>query len=78
MNQPTVRHRFTTGRHCWLIIAVSLGVVSAVAIGLVPSSQAAAAKDCRQETLLPADVRLIAPGPDMPEAMARGSVRGST
>ena len=70
MNGPMRQHRFTTGRYLWLVVAVI--------IGLALSTQAFAATDCRQETPLPADVRLIAPGPDMPEAMARGSVRGST
>lgn len=63
MNQLTLPQRFTTGQSLWLIIAVALG--------LSLGSQAAAAKECHRETPLPADVRLIAPGPEVPEAVAR-------
>ena len=63
MNQLTLPQRFTTGQSLWLIIAVALGL----ALG----SQAATAKECHRETPLPADVRLMAPGPEVPEAVAR-------
>jgi hypothetical protein len=63
MNQLTLRQRFTTGRSLWLMIAVALGL----ALG----SQAATARECYRETPLPADVRLTAPGPEVPEAVAR-------
>jgi hypothetical protein len=46
-------------------------VVILVTLGLALGSQAAAAKDCARETPLPADVRLITPGPEVPEAIAR-------
>jgi hypothetical protein len=52
-----------TGHQVWLIIAVTLGL----ALG----TQAAAAKECQRETPLPVDVRLLAPGSEVPEAMAR-------
>ena len=55
MNQLTFPQRFTTGRSLWLVIALT--------IALVLGTQAAAAKECQRETPLPADVRLIAPGP---------------
>jgi len=42
-----------------------------VALGLTVGTQAAAARECHRETPLPADVRLSAPGPEVPEAMAR-------
>ena len=63
MSQPMLQYRFTTGRPLWLVIALALGL----ALG----TQAAAAKECHRETPLPADVRLIAPGPEVPEAVAR-------
>ena len=63
MNQQTSPYRFITGHYLWLCIVVALGL----ALG----TQAATAKECRRETPLPADVRLIAPGPEVPEAMAR-------
>src|SRR5712691_6087913 len=63
MNQQTSPYRFTTGRHLWLCVVVAL----ALALG----TQAAVAKECHRETLLPADVRLTPPGPQVPEAMAR-------
>ena len=63
MNQQRYQHGLTTGRCLWLVITVALGL----ALG----SQAAAAKECLQETPLPVDVHLIAPGPEVPEAMAR-------
>src|SRR5262245_30032273 len=54
MHGPMPQHRFTTGRHLW--------VVMTVALGLALGTQAIAAKECQRETPLPADVRLIAPG----------------
>lgn len=60
---PTLQHGCTTGRHLWLCISVTLGL----ALG----SQAAAARECHRETPLPADVRLVAPGPEVSEAAAR-------
>ena len=63
MSRQTLQHGYTTRCHLW--------VVMMVALGLALSTQAAAAKECHQETPLPADVRLIAPGPQVPEAMAR-------
>src|SRR5262245_8393575 len=63
MNQYTWLNGFTAGRHPWAIIAFALGVVL--------STQAATAKECHRETPLPADVRLIAPGPQVSEAVAR-------
>lgn len=63
MNEPMQQHGFTMGRDPWLVMAVALG--------LALSTQAAAAKDCRRETPLPTDVHLIAPGPEVPEAVAR-------
>src|SRR5262245_58150864 len=63
MNGPRLPHGFTTGSQGWLIIAV--------AIGLALSTQVASGKECPRETPLPADVHLIAPGPEVPEAMAR-------
>jgi hypothetical protein len=61
MHQQTLP--FTTGRYLRLIFAAILG--------LALSMQVAAAKECHRETPLPADVRLIAPGPEVPEAVAR-------
>jgi len=63
MSQPTLRYWFRTGRQLWLAVALTLG--------LTLGSQTAAAKECHQETPLPADVRPIAPGPEVPETVAR-------
>jgi hypothetical protein len=63
MNRPLAQHRFMTGQHLWLVMAAVIG------LGL--STQAAAAKECARETPLPADVRLTAPSPEVPEAVAR-------
>jgi Beta-lactamase len=63
MNQATLQQHPTTGRYLWLVIGLALGL----ALG----SQTAVAKECHRETPLPADVRLVAPGPEVPEAMAR-------
>jgi hypothetical protein len=65
MHGPILRHRCTTGGYLWLCLAVALG--------LAPGSQAAAARECHRETPLPTDVRLVAPGPQVPEAVARRS-----
>jgi hypothetical protein len=63
MHQPILQHRLTTRHHLWLCLAVALGL----ALGI----QVATAKECHQETPLPADVRLSAPGPQVPDAVAR-------
>jgi Beta-lactamase len=63
MNRPRLQDGFITGCHLW--------VVMTVAIGLMLSTQGAAAKECQRETPMPRDVRLIAPGPQVAEAMAR-------
>jgi hypothetical protein len=63
MSQQRYQHKFTTGRQLWLVMAV--------VIGLALATQPATAKECHQETPLPADVRLIAPGSEVPEAVAR-------
>ena len=63
MNQQRYHHGFMTGR-C-LLLCLALG------LGLALGTQIAAAKECQRETPLPADVRLIPPGPEVPEAVAR-------
>src|SRR5262245_55772466 len=63
MHEPMRQHRCTRGHQVWLIISVSLGL----ALG----TQAAAAKECQRETPLPADVQLIAPTPEVPEAFTK-------
>lgn len=63
MNQQPLQHGCTTGRRLWLCLALALG--------LALSTQAAEAKECARETPLPAEVRLIAPGAEVPEAIAR-------
>ena len=47
--------------------ALVLAVLLVVAVGLRPAE----ARDCRDETPLPADVKLIAPGPDIAPEAAR-------
>jgi hypothetical protein len=42
-----------------------------VALGLALGTPAATARECQRETPLPADARLIAPGAEVPEAVAR-------
>jgi hypothetical protein len=63
MDQPTFLHGLMTGRPLWLVIAF--------VVGLALVAQAVAAKECHRETPLPADGRLVAPGSEVPEAMAR-------
>lgn len=63
MNRPMSQHGIMRGRYLWLVITVALGPAL--------STQAATAKECHRETPLPADVHLIAPGPQVPEAVAR-------
>ena len=63
MNRPRLQYGFITGYQRWVIMTV--------AIGLMLSAQAAAAKECHRETPMPADVRLGAPGPEVPEVIAR-------
>jgi hypothetical protein len=63
MEQQRRQHRRATGPHLRLCLALALG--------LTLGTQAAAAKECHRETPLPAEVRLIAPGLQVPEALAR-------
>ena len=62
MDRQRRHHGYTTGHH--------LGLCLALALGLVLGTQMATAKECQRETPLPADVRLVAPGPHVPEAIA--------
>lgn len=71
MTQPRLQRRFLSRWRQWLVIALALGMISAVALTLALWRQAAVAKDCRQETPLPTEVRLITPGAEVPEAVAR-------
>ena len=71
MSRQTWQLRSVSGRQRWLVITVALGIGTAVAVGLVLDSQAATARECHRETPLPADARLIAPGSEVPEAVAR-------
>src|SRR5881409_3159552 len=61
MHRPILQHGLTTRHHLWLCLAVVLGL----------GTQTVVARECHRETPLPADVRLIAPGPQVPEAVAR-------
>jgi hypothetical protein len=63
MHGRLLHHGGTTGRQLWVVILVALGL----ALG----SQAAAATECARATPLPADVHLVAPSPEVPEAVAR-------
>jgi hypothetical protein len=60
-----------TGCHRWLVIIWAISIGLAVICALALGTQVAAAKECHRETPLPADVQLIAPGPEVPEAVAR-------
>ena len=71
MNRPRVRHDLPRGRCLWLCLALSLGMDIAVTHELALATQAATARECYRETLLPAEVRLSAPGPQVPEAVAQ-------
>ena len=71
MTQPWLQRRFLSSWRQWLGIALALGMISAVALTLALWRQETVAKDCRRETPLPTDVRLVAPGADVPEAIAR-------
>lgn len=70
MSQQTGQHRFLSGRRRLLVIT-ALGIVTAVAVGLVLVSQVPVAKECHRETLLPAEVRVSSPGSEVPEAVTR-------
>ena len=61
MHQHMLQHRFTIGRHLWLCLTLALGL----ALG----TQVVTARECQRETPLPADVCLVAPGPEVPEAI---------
>jgi hypothetical protein len=53
------------------VLALAIGMVMAVIPVLAIKTHAAIAKDCERQTPLPANVRLITPGADVPEALAR-------
>jgi hypothetical protein len=56
MSHYTIPHKPTATPHVWLCISMALGLALA--------SQPTAATECQRQTPLPADVRLIAPGPE--------------
>jgi hypothetical protein len=56
-------HGYTTGR--------ALSVVIMVTLGLALGQQATAATECARAIPLPTDVHPIAPGAEVPEAVAR-------
>jgi hypothetical protein len=61
MNRQISQHGCRAGRHLWLCM---------VAFGLALGTREATAKECHRDTPLPAHVRLIAPGPEVPETVA--------
>ena len=63
MKQQTLPQGVTTGHRLWIVMTV--------AMGLALGCQSAAAKECQRETPLPEDLRLMAPGPQAPEPVAR-------
>jgi hypothetical protein len=71
MNRPRLRRALWRGRRLWLCLALSLGMDIAATHGLALATPVAAARECHRETPLPADVHLSAPGPQVPEAVAR-------
>jgi hypothetical protein len=63
MHGTLLHHGYTTGRFLWVAVTVALG--------LTLGHQATAARECARETPLPAEVHLIVPGAEVPEALAR-------
>jgi hypothetical protein len=63
MIQHTIPHKPAAAPHVWLCISIALGLALA--------SQPAAPTECQRQTRLPADVGLVAPGPEVPEAVVR-------
>lgn len=56
----------------WLVLTFVIAIFFTAAIlGAPRESWSATAKNCRTQTPLPANVRLIMPGIDVPEALAR-------
>src|SRR5882672_9167170 len=71
MNKPVLQRHFPSGWRRWITIACAVGSIIVVALSLALWRQATIARDCRQETPLPTEVRLVAPGTDVPETVAR-------
>jgi hypothetical protein len=71
MTQPLPQRKFLSGWRRWMMVACAVGLLIVGDLSLVLWPQATIARDCRQETPLPKDVRLVAPGADVPEAIAR-------
>jgi CubicO group peptidase (beta-lactamase class C family) len=64
--------RTSSHRKCGsLVIALAIGMIIAVILGLAPEIKAAMTNECHRETPLPVDVRLIPPGKEVPESFAR-------
>ena len=63
MHKALRPHGYTTGR--------ALSVVIMVTLGLALGQQATAATECARAIPRPTDVHLIAPGAEVPEAVAR-------
>ena len=55
----------------WLVLTFVIAIFTAAIFGRPRETRSATAKECRTQTPLPANVRLITPGLDVPEALAR-------
>lgn len=74
MPHDTVRHEPRAPRQAMSPATPALSAVAvtlALALVLAPGLLPAEAKECRDETPLPADVRLVPPSSDVPQALAR-------
>lgn len=54
-----------------LVLALAITIFTAATLGAPHETWSAMAKECRTQTPLPANVRLITPGTDVPEAVAK-------
>ena len=70
MTQTVPQRRFLGGWRRWLRLLFALGLVVTVSIAFFLWRLATVPVDCRQQTPLPQDLRLIAPHAQVPEAIA--------
>ncbi len=53
----------------WLVLTFVIAIFTGAILGAPRETRSATAKECRTQTPLPANVRLITPGLDVPEAL---------
>ena len=63
--------RISSVQERWLVLTLAIVIFAAAILGRPRETRSAMAKECRGQTPLPTNVRLITPGAEVPEAYAK-------